>query len=85
MSTYQYICGSGPEGVPVAYTQTETTGQVRYAWQFCEESIDASREYNLVNAHWGKVSRAKKWDKWERRHGELPYAKEVSPGEFLIS
>jgi hypothetical protein len=62
---------------------------VRYSSQRCEEAIDAAREWNLVNARYGKISDAAKWHKaWSRMCGEEQcdkHAVEINPGEYFIS
>lgn len=68
----------------IATVQTDLPAgaSVRYSWQRCAEAIDANREFNLVNARRGKISRAKTWQK-----NDL-YADsgvEINPGEFYLS
>ena len=58
---------------------------VRYSSQRCEEAIDASREWNLVNASYGKLSDATKWHKAWSRVEDCCYAVEINPGEYFIS
>lgn len=62
---------------------------VRYSSQRCEEAIDASREWTLVNASCGKISDAVKWHKaWDRMCGEEQcdkHAVEINPGEYYIN
>lgn len=61
--------------------------EVRFSRVRCEEAIDASREWNLVNAHNGKIGNGAAWDrKWERTEGAAcDYATEINPGDFFIS
>jgi hypothetical protein len=82
MTTLKYIIANN---YPVAFVRTETKGSVRYGFKAVREEIDANRELNLVNAKSGKISEAKKWAFWERTHPDLPFAKEINPGHFLIS
>lgn len=43
-------------------TELKDGSEVRYAYDRCEERISANREYNLVNARFAKISRAKKYE-----------------------
>lgn len=74
-------------GMPVARLLFPAkSGACRYAFQRCSEEIDANREWNLVNASWGKISSAKKWQSWESDNGfDLSVAQEVNHGEFYIT
>ena len=63
---------------------------VKFSRQRCEEAINAGREWNLVNASYGKISDAAKWHKaWGRMCGEEQCehgsAVEINPGEYFIS
>ncbi len=62
-------------------TDLKNGSSVCYAYNKCEEAIDASRDFNLVNARIGKISRAKKWAK---KSWEVESAIEINKGEFLI-
>lgn len=69
----------------IAEIDARESGDVRWSRVSCAEEIDASRERNLVNAQFGKISNAVKYDRqWERMDGR-EYAAEINPGEFLIS
>ena len=58
---------------------------VRYSSQRCEEAINASREWNLVNARDGKISNAAKWHKAWNRMEDCRYAVEINPGEYFFN
>lgn len=72
---------------PIARIDGEAkSGHCRYAFQKTAEAIDANRHWNLVNARSGRISNAKRWQEWERKHDLLPTAIEINPGHyFLIS
>lgn len=58
---------------------------VRFGYSKTEERIDASREWNLVNAKNGKISRDKKWEKkFCAQKEEMQWGKEINSGEFFI-
>ena len=52
---------------------------VEFSKQRCKENINADRKWNLVNSQTGKISKSKKWGKFQ---SEL--AAEINPGEFYI-
>ena len=58
---------------------------VKFSSQRCEEAINASREWNLVNARNGKISNAVKWHKIWDRMADCRYAVEINPGEYFIN
>lgn len=62
----------------------EVGASVKFSSQRCEEAINASREWNLVNARDGKISDAAKWHKVWARMEESRAAVEINPGEFYI-
>lgn len=50
-----------------------------------EECMNANRQWNLVNASNGKISRAQKWVKKFVAQAEgRRFGKEINPGEFFI-
>jgi len=57
---------------------------VRFSAQLCAEKIDASREFNLVNARAGKISNAKKWAAVASRIEDIEIARQINPGEFRV-
>lgn len=63
-------------------TDLKNGAEVAYAFNRCEEKINANREWNLVNAKYGKVSRAKKWQKEAALSNETGIS--ISPDEFYI-
>ena len=67
----------------IATVQTDLPAgaSVRYSWQRCAEAIDANREFNLVNARRGKISRAKKWAKLRACYD----AEEIAPGVLYLT
>ena len=68
----------------IATVQTDLPAgaSVRYSWQRCAEAIDANREFNLVNARRGKISRAKKWAKVPAFDYD---AEEIAPGVLYLT
>lgn len=77
-----YIIKDG-QVIAQAKTALKNGSDVEFSRDSCEEALNASKSVNLVNARWGKISRAKKWDKATERSFLLS-AKEVNEGEFLI-
>lgn len=71
--------------VAVIRTTLKAGAQVRFAFHSCEEAIDASRSQNLVNARWGKISYAKKWEKVALKNGYNYVGEEINDNEFLLS
>lgn len=70
-------------GELVTYTtkKLKSGERVQVAFNRCKESINANREWNLVNAIECKASNAKKWEK------EINYADscvEINENEFYI-
>ena len=48
---------------------------VNFSAHRCVESIDANREFNLVNAQIGRIARGAKWEKMEQSgFAYIPYA-----------
>ena len=56
---------------------------VEYSYQKSEESINANRDFNLVNARTAKISRAKKWLKIYEK-SIVDSAIEINEGEFYV-
>ena len=54
---------------------------VDYAYEITKEAVNQNREFNLVNARTGKISRAKKYD--VQSNYNLPHASEINPVEFF--
>jgi hypothetical protein len=75
-----YIISNGQLIATTAET-LKSGESVVYSSQTCVESINASREFNLVNQKSAKISNAKKWERDSWRVGN---AKELNPGEYLI-
>ena len=57
--------------------------QVRFSAHTCAEAIDANREFNLVNAAWGKISNAKKWEK-VYMNSYAGIATMINEGDYII-
>lgn len=76
-----YIINSRDEVVAIVSTELRGGTEVQYAQQSCAEEINADREVNLVNASWGKISHAAKW---ENKAVNALCGSEVNDGEFLI-
>lgn len=82
MKTTAFII-SNNEIIAQVTTDLKNQASVIFANQKAKEEINANREYNLVNASHGKISRAKKWfDK--ARSQDVNFATEINTGEFLI-
>ena len=59
--------------------------EVTFSRQRCEESINAAREWNLVNAQAGKIGNGAKWDaKWAKSE-DGRFATEINSGEYFIA
>jgi len=56
---------------------------VEYSHFRSKEAINADREYNLVNARKGKISRAKKYMQYRLQCSSI-HGEEINPGEFYI-
>jgi len=76
-----YIIKNG-EVIASTTTNLKNGASIEFSYQICQENINASREYNLVNSSTGKISRAKKWD-YEARC-VCRSAIEINPGEFQL-
>jgi len=63
--------------VIIAYVNTDLKvfTVVDFSGHRCSESIDANREFNLVNAKSGRIARGAKWDKMTQSgFSNIPYA-----------
>lgn len=79
-----YIVKDG-EIVCSVKTELKNGTKVIYSWNRCDEKINASREFNLVNARTGKISRAKKYDQYRMEFSSAAcLATEINPGEFYL-
>ena len=72
------ICNN--EVVASVETDLENGAEVEFSSVVVREEINQSREFNLVNSRWGKISRAKKWSK----KAVYKTAVEINNGEFQI-
>jgi hypothetical protein len=79
MKTY-LIYDNCPVGV--LDNDSKAGARVLFSRQRCKESINANREFNLVNAQTATISRAKKWSNYYNFPTGL--ATEINPGEFYI-
>lgn len=66
------------------------SGPCKYSTQKTRESMDANRDFLLVNAIKGKISNAKRWEKIARENDVpfaelLPDASKLRMPEFYIS
>ena len=75
------ILNSNKEIVAFLNTELKSGTLVRYSSIKTRESINANRDFNLVNASTGKISHAKKYVTAQSYAG---FAEELNPGEFLI-
>lgn len=80
--TYAYIIQNDTVIASVK-TELKSGTSVKFSAMKVKEEIDANRDFNLVNAMPGKISRAKRWDK-EADQCEV-VGSEINPCEFLIS
>lgn len=83
MKTKAYIIKNN-QIIAEVKTELKNGESVRFAYQKTRESIDANREFSLVNARDGKISRAKKWLKEAEKRYQTDYAIEINEGEFCI-
>jgi hypothetical protein len=84
MKTPAFIIAKiGNKNVPIAkiITDLQSGETIEYSYQRVSESVDARREYNLVNASSAKISRAKKY----ARGMTLDSATPVAEFSFFIS
>lgn len=59
--------------------------EILYAFKRAKETINANRQYNLVNALTGQISREKKYDKSYKEGNYFVWcAEELNPREFYI-
>lgn len=68
----------------VAKIEDRPAGDVLFSSVACGEAINAARDVNLVNAQRGKISNAAKWGRVYSNELDVPGAKEVNPGEWLV-
>ncbi len=61
-------------------TDLKNGTEVLFAYSKCSENINKSRVFNLVNVNYGKISRAKKWDKFYVQNSAVM----INQGEFFI-
>ncbi len=69
--------------IAIVDTELKNGASVQFASSKCVESINAAREFNLVNAKSGKISRAAKWGKQAAICNY--FGTEINPSEFYIS
>lgn len=72
------------EIIAVVNTSLKNGESISYSKTKAEEAINAAREFNLVNASTGKISRATKWDGKARKMYEVDSGEEINAGEFWI-
>jgi uncharacterized protein (UPF0264 family) len=80
--TYAYII-SNDTVIASVKTDIKNGTVVAYSTQKVKEEIDANRDFNLVSAINGKISRAKRWNQ-DAAYCEL-IGVEINPCEFFIS
>lgn len=73
------ICNN--EVVATVITELKNGAEVEFSSLVLKNKINQAYEFNLVNSHRGKISRAKKWSK-KAIHAS---AVEINDGEFQIS
>jgi hypothetical protein len=76
-----YIISQGGIPLAVCTTNLKNGEKILWSYQTVTEKINANRELNLVNARHGKISRSKKWKKFEF---DLYSADEINNGEFFV-
>ena len=82
MKTTAFIV-SNNEIVAQVTTDLNNQATVIFSNKKAKEEINANREYNLINASHGKISRAKKWFN-KAKTQDVNFATEINIGEFLI-
>jgi len=83
MKSKAYIIAND-EVVAQVFTSLRSGASVRWACAKVSEKIDAAREWNLVNAEVGKISRAKKWESIYARTPDECIGVEVNFREFHV-
>lgn len=81
--TKAYIIADN-EIIAVVNTNLKNGESISYSKTKAEEAINAAREFNLVNASTGKISRATKWDGKARKMYEVDSGEEINEREFWI-
>jgi len=75
------------EGSVIAEVETDLRAGkvVRFSNQKCRDRLKAGRDFSLVNAAKGRISRAVKWSHNKYYHlYQYTEATEINPGEFYI-
>ena len=80
-----YILTLDNELVARVNTDLKSGTRVKYSTQRCKNALNASIEYNLVNAATGKISRSKKYDEVYRRTEEVRVCEEIDSRCFYLS
>ncbi|MCA6941348.1 hypothetical protein LF927_09140 [Pectobacterium polaris] len=80
MSTAYIIFNSSVAAV--VGTEIANGANVTFSTVKAKEEINANRDFNLVNAHSGKISRAKRWEKEAAKCDY--FGSEINPTEFFI-
>lgn len=69
----------GRQVIAAVDTNLKNGEAIQYAYLKIKEEINANRDFNLVNAKTGKISRNKRFlDEYDPDS----FAKEINPGEF---
>lgn len=76
----KYLVKKG-KAIAIVHTNLKTGETVKYSTNKTKNALNASREYDLVNANTAIISKNKKYDK---NNFELDIAVEINEGEFLI-
>lgn len=80
-----YIINTRTNEIVAVTSASAAAGECSYSFNRTAEAIDASREFNLVNASTGKISNAKKWDAAYKKMQDCPVATQINASEFFVS
>lgn len=84
MAEFFIISGEAPVASIVGIPSSLGGGCI-FSSSASRDALTAGQPLRLVSARKGRVSRAKKWRDWEvRKNADLPVAREVAPGQFLL-
>ena len=80
-----YIINAKKEIVATTTNFIKSGTPVQFSSQVCEESINADRDHNLVNASTGVISNSAKIGHLAARMEYVPMAQEINKREFLVA
>ncbi len=79
-----YIINAAKEIVATTVSFVKSGTKVQFSSQTCEESINAARAYNLVNANAGVISNSARIGQLAARMEYVPLAQEINEREFFL-